>query len=538
MNIKKVREWIKENRDPQTWPPINFDINEVGEDALSENDPLLLDDNEEVVTLWTLMTVAIDCKNIPAVKKLLELGFSMESDEGDFDYFSLAKSSPEILSLLKDHQARNVASSSSNANNNNNSEQVKKTEAQLAGIEALAITKTPKVLKIKDTTSGRPASVYAFPKKNEGVQKEVEWQKKATEKFFSFRKPVKPGTNSHNLYLRLRRQISGKAKEAIDITGFERRSLVIALKNIVRDYQEMPEVAFKIGPTTLRLSNSSKNRQRGNALLTADNFIWTISYGKYCVDQFGHMTGYNRGLKLERYQQLASLMRARINTFTPFVQTDFNSDGMIKLDFETSAVKDTSKNNIVIRVDFLNGLLFLVTNVEVNARSYRDADGNTFKYADPKAIESDKLPVGIAQARGLMLTLDRVMQSQTITDALAAYNEFFGESPKYGADKSMHNGSLALVSGVGTIDNLPIVNDKLKHINASHNAAKITPAWSAAFEPSYSTNGMIISGKSSMYTELRDFYGSGAESDDNTSEYSNDSDGFEYEKTTNLSFTK
>ena len=535
MNIKKLREWIIEGRDPETWGPINFDIHESEYDEAPENDP----PGSNSLIEWTLMTVAIECGNIAAVGKLLALGFSLEPEDSDIKYFMIAADNAEILALLKAHQEKSKVNSSKN--NNNNTAQVKETEDQLANMAALAINQSPKILKIKDTNGARPTSVYAFPNKDEGVQKEIEWQKKATEKFFSFRKPVKSGTNSHNLYLNLRRQISGKTKEAIDITGFERRSLVIALKNIVRDYQEMPDVSFKIGPTTLRLSESSGNsngRQRGNAFLSADNFGWTISYGKYCVDQFGHMTGYNRGLKLERYQQLASLMLARIKTFTPFEQKDFNSEGMIKLDFETSAVKDTPKKNIVSRIDFLNGLLFLVTNVEVNARSYRDANGNTFKYADPNAIESDKLPVGIAQARGLMLTLDRVMQAQAITDAFEAYNEFFGESPKYGADKSIHNGSFALVSGVGTIDNLPIVNDKLKHINANHNAAKMTPAWSAAFDPSYSTHGNIISGKSSMYTELRDFYGSGGESDDNTSEYSNDSSDFEYEETTNLSLKK
>ena len=376
-------------------------------------------------------------------------------------------------------------------------------------------------------SDNRKVSMYGFPSKEVAKQKEFLWQKQVCDKFFKIGKPLREGTKSHDIHLQVTKQLSAKEKKPLVLDGLCRRSFIIALSKILTEHGEMPNLIFKIGTTQISFiptDDNGKKRQLGNFKMEIEN-CFDIAYGNGCITRLKYFLepswDYDTTNKRRRKEILLKLITDRLPIFTPFTYRDLNKYGNIRVfDEETCNPYDTkSYEKIKPNLHFLNGLIFLVTIVEVLVRGYRTEKGEVFDYNDPKGIQSDSFPVAMAQARSLSLLLSGKI----------AFADFLGQSKTTDED---YRASYGAVTAKGTIDNIQVMLEKLLLINERYNDYHSELEFWRDLKTTYlnSNNaGYLISGKSRMFCDLKADYGSGSESEDDSSDYS-DSEEFSKDK--------
>jgi len=392
---------------------------------------------------------------------------------------------------------------------------------ELAAADIEDLTYKDKV--VKHTVTGqdkRSVSVYGFPDKAVGKEREIIWEQEATAKFFRFGKDLREGKQSHQIYLRVVQQVDGTNKSPINLQGCCRRSFIIALAKILTKYDGMPNLIFRLGGTTIRFEetdDSVKVRQHGNFKMVIPSLgDFQIAYGDGLITRLSNILAANWDdsvNKKERKKNLLNFMTKGFPTFTSFTSQNLNKYGKINIFSEEFGYgTDIQKN-----ADFLNGLFFLFSIVEVLERAYRTIDGNLFHYPVQyrSGEESDLFPIGMAQARSLVLLV-----TGTIT-----FTDFFGQSKPdadYGAD-------YGATTGTGTTygQGLEYLSEKLNRINEAYDQFYLNQnnsPWTELRTEYIQDNaeGFLISGKSRMRHELKIVYGSGGESDSETSDYSDD----------------
>lgn len=119
------------------------------------------------------------------------------------------------------------------------------------------------------------------------------------------------------------------------------------------------------------------SRQKGNFKLKTPAF--DIAYGADCVKRIRYLFGSNNHQDFKRREkELLSLIKDRLSPISSFSYKDFNLAGCIRLDSESSA--DEFDKKIQESIHFLNGLLLLITTVEVLVRLYQKKNGDLFQY--------------------------------------------------------------------------------------------------------------------------------------------------------------
>ena len=382
-----------------------------------------------------------------------------------------------------------------------------------------------KIVKKIGKMGERKVSMYGFPDKKQAQQKEVRWQKQTVAKFFKIGKSLQEGRQSYKIYQHIVTQIEAKDKKALDLNGCCRRSLIIALSKVLTKYKGMPNLNFKLGTTVIKFIPADENgtrRQIGNFKMEIPN-CYDIAYGDGCIKRLSYLlepqwdtSSYNKD---ERKKVLLNLLKAKLQQIKPFSYMDLNKYGNIRIfneEISNSYDEKTQKN-----VHFLNGLLFLVTTVEVLVRLYRTQDGKIFPYSDEKGIESDSFPIAIAQARSLDLLLTGKI----------LFIDFFGQSksnPNYNSEQ--HRAYCGVATGKGTIDNIKMMVNKLLLVNNLHNTVISNLQFWQDLKKDYlksNKDGYLLEGRSRMYFDLKECYGSGSESDTESSDYSSSDDELE-----------
>ena len=437
---------------------------------------------------------------------------------------------------VKKEQEEVLAKKSSGTSPEENSDDAEENIAELA-IDPYK-GKITKKTDSRDSDPNKPVSLYGFPVKAEALAKEAEWEKATIFKFFKLKKSLKEGKSSYKLYNQINAQINGDEKR-VRLDNICRRSLIIALSKILTAKQEMPAIYFQIGGNSYTKATviqfepsdvSSKKRQRGNFKMKILNkeYPWDIAYGENCINSIEGILKlkkpYLKGREQQndysrRKEKLLKLIEERLPTIRSFTKMDFNKYGLIKITNDTTDGIDSDQSkNIMKKIHFMNGLIFLITIVEVMVRLYRNVNGEVFNYDDDNAKKSDEFPVALAQARSLFLLLNGKI----------TFNDFLGLSEQDGYDADTHRAFYGAVTGRGTIDNIVIMINKLTTINEEYNTTfqeKIS-FWHDLKKPYLDSNpnGLLISGKSAMYFELKDCYGSGEESTTEDSNYSDSDD--------------
>lgn len=368
---------------------------------------------------------------------------------------------------------------------------------------------------------GKKISMYGFPTKDKGRKQEVDWLKQTVSRFFRVGRPLQPTKASHKIYIAIQESLAAEMNKPINITNLCRRSFIIALSKILSEQKHMPALEFKLGITNIKFIPSGEDgtkRQKGNFKMEVVD-CFDLKYGEGCIKRITYLceTQWDDDTdKSLRRMKLRELFQKKLQTLSPFVYTDLNKYGNILI------VSDRSDANprdakIISNINFLNGLLFLVSIVEVLVRLYRSTEGNVFPYSSQEAIMSDSFPVAIAQARSLILLLNGEIK----------FNDFFGETDRAGYDKKAHRAYFGAVTGIGTIDHIDIMLEKLFTINEHYNQFISESVFCCDFKKNYldsNKDGYLVEGRSKMYFALKAVYGSGSESDDETSGYSSAED--------------
>jgi hypothetical protein len=371
-----------------------------------------------------------------------------------------------------------------------------------------------KAVVLKSNINQCSFSLYGLPNKDIAERLEQKWQKKVTHQFFRLGEPLKKGKTSEIIYTTIKNTIEKNQIQPIKIDGLPRRSFIIALSKILTDYGYMPELVFQLGITSIKFTreNSVTRRQKGNFKMVLP--LFDIAYGQGCINRMKNFMqpawDKNTSHPRMRTNQFLKLIRERLAVMNSFRCSDLTPYGNIRLQSEKSAGNDEKNQG---NIHLLNGLIFLVTTVEVLVRLYRQADGNIFPYSDQTGIASDAFPVAMAQARSLHLLLTGQI---TFTD-------FLGETTKDGYDATQHRAYYGAVTGKGTMDNITMMLEKLCAINQKYNASipnvpEFQP-FCEAYQQSNQT-AFFIEGRSRLYFDLKATYGSGAESDEGSHNYS------------------
>ena len=366
---------------------------------------------------------------------------------------------------------------------------------------------TNKVVKAKSEFEGRPITLFGFPNRERAARIELKWHKKVIHKFFRVGEPLAEGKQSTAIFNMVNNCIEQKHQNPIPIQGYSRRSFIIAMSKILTHYGEMPELIFMLGMTKIKLTrvNSVTQRQKGNFKMGLP--IMDIAYGEGCINRLANfiMPKWDRNPDNPqvRYKKFLEIFKERLATMEPFSHLDLNKYGNILIGVEPKANESDKKtqNNLHL----LNGLLFLVTTVEILVRFYRQANGDLFPYSDQSGIISDAFPVAIAQARSLFLLLNGQI----------SYKDFFGETLMEGYDHKQHRAYFGAVTGKGTMNHLDIMFEKLFAINMKYNAFISTKDVCKDFCDTYTASNphsYFVEGRSIMYCDLKFACGTGNES--------------------------
>lgn len=386
-----------------------------------------------------------------------------------------------------------------------------KKESKLSPVVPMVMQPLPKMEAQKGVVYlpkyGTNMSFYRMADRAFALRKEYDWQKAVVKKFFKIGHPLKAGKSSSYIFNQLIKQIQAPVKEKkyLFIDRQRPRSLLIALAKILSENSFLPTLHFQFGHTfisLLEVDESRRSNQRGNCKMVIAGRPYDLAYGKGADDQIqfmckGHWEDGRQAWRRER--KLVDLLSYKIPSFQPFSNLDFNQYNNVRLDGENPKYdKDT-----IDRVHFLNGLIFLITIVEVIARLYRDENGNLFSYKKESALISDDIPIALAQARSLLLLFNRKIK----------LNDLIGESKDYKEKAPIHRAKYGIATGKQTIiDNSQIMLSKLEAINQKYHSMLFNKEMPA---------GKTITGRRSMYADLVKIYGNGAESDD---EYSSEDD--------------
>jgi len=367
------------------------------------------------------------------------------------------------------------------------------------------------------TIDGKERHYYAFPSEAHAKEYQIPWQQKTCYKFFKLGKNKKVNKVSTKFFHELLNHINNN-QGSIKINNITARSFIIALNKLTTHYKGMPEVSFLFGQTNILFSpsdNASKIRQHGNFKMVIPSLNqYQIKYGDGCIKRITYLFGKNSS----REQQFKNILLDKIKNLTPFTAQDINKDEFIKLNCEL-CYSGTLSTKIQQNLDFLNGLIFLIAIVEVLVRLYRDKDGNMYDYPQrlkDKATKSDNLPVALAQARSLLLYVDGKI----------TLNAFLGET--YTKSPEQHRAQFGCVTGIKTIDNLDVIDDKLEALNNLYEDFLSKELWSKSESnivnsiKNDNSNAYFMSGRTGLYTDLTRIYDSGNESDPDDSGYSDD----------------
>lgn len=483
---------------------------------------------------------AIKLNNIVIVRQLIKNGIKNINAEDGWVYqatplhWAAKHASKEIISLLIDAGARLASDflldtpidwakeagrddiakfiettlvSSSDLNTNN-----KLSELKIGNNAGLIAKKSAE-------RDGRKISMYGFPDKIQAREEEVLWEKQVVTKFFKIGRPLKKAKQSYKIHQTIIKHINNTSNTPVNITGYARRSLIIALSKILTEHQGMPKLVFQLGDTIIKFIPSGENgtqRQIGNFKMEIPG-IFDIAYGQGCNKRIQYLCQKpwdDAKNKLQRKAILLNHIEKSLEKLDPFTYRLFNKDGNIAINSQESASSFDGK--ATANMHFLNGLMFLITVVEVLVRLYRSKEGNIFPYSNQKAIKSDSFPVAIAQARSILLLLENKI----------SFDDFLGQSQRLDYNSEQHRAFFGAVTGRATIDHIEMMFKKLFAINNEYNELISDREVWQEFKTDYLKNnkkGKIIEGKSRMYFDLKDVYGSGSESDEDTSDYS-DSD--------------
>lgn len=164
-------------------------------------------------------------------------------------------------------------------------------------------------------------------------------------------------------------------------------------------------------------------------------------------------------------------MMEKTKIISSFLPTDFNIYGQAALHNEPTFSSEqhilgqVKREKIDAHIHYLNGLNFLRSIVEVCRRLYRDENGQIYDYEDPKAKQSDKIPIAIFQVRS----------STLLQKGLIELNDVFGESTCYGntiwtngrptAGSGLHRAQYGVATGKDTIKHVDKTQAKGVEIN-------------------------------------------------------------------------
>ena len=371
----------------------------------------------------------------------------------------------------------------------------------------------------------RKISMYGFPANADVHKQEIDWQQEVISKFFKLGKSYKAGAQSSFLYEKILQHIGElePIKHPIDIDKVCRRSLIIALSKVLSEKEKMPHLFLKMGPTRIEIKPPAKEqdykrrRQRGNFQMKVGGERYDIAYGKMCMNKYRYLTQAKPDVSNDplRVETLLKLFSEKIKSFESFSSADLNKSGKIRINQEPPGV--VTNIDVKQNVNFLNGLLFLVTVVEVLVRLYRDEKGQVFNYESSEARESDMFPVALAQTRSIRLLL-----SGQIT-----FQDFLGESQQEAYNSEQHRALYGCVTGKETINHLSIMWSKLFAVNQKYNDWSLELEEWKKFKQDYQATypeSSFIHGKSGMYRDLTNLYGSGSESDSDNPDYSDHED--------------
>ena len=464
-------------------------------------------------------TTNVDEKNKKSPLVIAAASSSSKSDENAYTETDKKDSSAKLAGKVSDQKTLNVNQPKA-AMPREGESPVDEIQDQLGKNLAVSPYKG-KVIRKAGEKEKRKVHLYGFPNHAQAREQELSWLKYTVAKFFRVGKPLKEGKESTRLHKVIVDYLSSKDKKPVNIDGMCRRSFIIALSKILTENTGMPKLEFCIGNTIIRFipsENNGTNRQKGNFKIEIGDCL-DIKYGAGCITRLKYLYEANwddstdKSLRKKRILALFKAKLQRISTFTP---NNFNKYGNIFIDSD----RDTGSSRdqrIQQNIHFLNGLLLLVTTVEVLVRLYRSADGNIYPYTSQAAIKSDSFPVAIAQSRSLIMLIE----------GRISFEDFLGESIRDNYDKEQHRAYYGTVTGRGTIDNIDIMFEKLFAVNTTYNSTVSNlDFWKDLRKVYLSDNkdGCLVEGRSRMYFDLVEVYGSGAESDDGSSSYSSDED--------------
>lgn len=362
-------------------------------------------------------------------------------------------------------------------------------------------------------------TLYAFNDEKQSISTAYRWQQHTANKFFRVGRSMRQNGQAQIIYSHLKKNNGMRLDNQIYY-----RSLIIALAKIISEKRRMPGFTFIMGSTTLLFLQSEQRasqRQIANFKMEIKGLTrYPIKYGQGLIKRLNQMTvaNFDKEKQKKRWKKLLTLFKNRIKKVKPITLCHLNKYGLIRLTGEDSATgadyvyqAKHQKN-----ADLLNGLIMLITVVEVLNRLYRTAEGNLHHYNGLQcAQDSDAFPVAIAQAQALILLI-----SGKIT-----FNDFVGESKTYGDESDEHRAQYGAVTGQGTIDNQHIMRSKLRTIS-QHCFDKMTansPIRKKFISEQRSQNrSCFVYGRTMLRGQLGFVYGDGNESDSSDSEYSDD----------------
>ncbi len=488
----------------------------------------------------TLFHIAIEARNTPALIKLIRANADIhipmivtisrwQESKSKFEHSDITVSTFDIAQQMEDSSIIKLIKPLEKAYKHVESQQkgtISTTDGprveDLPGIlqrELALDSYKDKVAKTTLPRSGRQISFYGFPDKNSAQKIELKWQKKVTSKFFKVGKPLKEGKHSKTIYTAIKNSIAQNNMTPINIENERSRSFIIALSKILTEFDGMPHLFFQLGITTIELTaeDSITHRMKGNFKMKVPT-RYDIAYGEGCINRLKNFLQpqWDEDSFKKRNTAFLGQIRKRLPIMKPFTHRELNKYQNIHIDSDKDfASQKESKTRDSIHL--LNGLIFLITTVEVLVRLYRKEDGGFFPYTDSKARQSDSFPVAMAQARSLMLLLYGQI----------TFTNFLGEPQREGYDARQHRADYGAVTGSSTIEHVSMMFRKLCLINKKYDAAIFNNKGLKQFRNDYiasNTEGQVILGRSRMYFDLKSIYGSSGESSEETSDYSDSED--------------
>ena len=374
-----------------------------------------------------------------------------------------------------------------------------------------------RMVKAQAKINSHTISMYGFYEREQAKKIQLKWQKKTYHQFFRLGEPLRRGKNSTRIFYQIFNFVKNDNCEPIIINNLSRRSFIIALSKTLTHYGYMPQVVFKLGSTVIQFTQSSTGRQKGNFKMILP--IPCITYGERCIEGLKNLIkplwDENHANQRLRYRKFLKLFKDRLTEMKSFNYFDLNRHGNILINSELEA--DRFDKNIQETLHFLNGLILLVTTVEVVVRFYRQPDGSLFSYDNESEKIHDAFPVAIAQARSLILLLNGKI----------SFADFLGETIKPGYNHNQHRAYYGVVTGIACIDHLDIMFNKLFEINKKYNKLlQTSKTWKnfCNFYLESNPEGYFVEGRSRMYFDLLFVYGAGDESDSDPRDYSKSSD--------------